>query len=218
MMMMFASALPEKLMGRLGRFIGRPLQTTRKELLQDSTAVAISPRGQRRCGRRARPTRARHHGPGGIVSTVCQRAGRRCRASAALSVATLSAQTPALDVTLERAGRCIADSSKNSQRRRGEPTARTPSATCRSSCRAAVASIAPRTAVRHRELKSDFLLVGSGLGDWLPYGVTSGRKKIRDREGRLAKLFLQSSRRRSNSPRRLPWRRRDTTWARCSGR
>jgi formylglycine-generating enzyme required for sulfatase activity len=56
-------------------------------------------------------------------------------------------------------------------------------------------SASPRPASRHRELKSDFLLVKVGPFDWLPfrdvYEVDGA--SIRDREGRLAKLFLQPS-------------------------
>jgi len=52
----------------------------------------------------------------------------------------------------------------------------------------------PANPSRRREVKSDFLLVRVGA-DWLPfrdvYEVEG--QKIRDREGRLAKLFLQST-------------------------
>jgi formylglycine-generating enzyme required for sulfatase activity len=57
------------------------------------------------------------------------------------------------------------------------------------------ASALSRPASRHRELKSDFLLVKVGPFDWLPfrdvYEVDGA--SVRDREGRLAKLFLQPS-------------------------
>ncbi len=48
---------------------------------------------------------------------------------------------------------------------------------------------------RHRELKSDFLLVRVGPTDWLPFRdvYEVDGQKIRDREARLAKLFLQST-------------------------
>jgi formylglycine-generating enzyme required for sulfatase activity len=47
---------------------------------------------------------------------------------------------------------------------------------------------------RHRDLKSDFLLVRIGPTDWLPFRdvFEVDGQKVRDREGRLAKLFLQS--------------------------
>jgi formylglycine-generating enzyme required for sulfatase activity len=50
-------------------------------------------------------------------------------------------------------------------------------------------------ASRHRELKSDFLLVKIGESEWLPFRdvFEVDGTAIRDREGRLAKLFLQNS-------------------------
>ena len=50
-------------------------------------------------------------------------------------------------------------------------------------------------ASRHRELRSDFLLVKVGPADWLPFRdvFEVDGTPIRDREGRLAKLFLQPS-------------------------
>jgi len=54
---------------------------------------------------------------------------------------------------------------------------------------------APPPQSRHREVKSDFLLVKVGPAELIPfrdvYDVDG--QKIRDREGRLAKLFLQGS-------------------------
>jgi formylglycine-generating enzyme required for sulfatase activity len=48
---------------------------------------------------------------------------------------------------------------------------------------------------RHREVKSDFLLVKVGPAEWIPFRdvYEVDGQKIRDREGRLAKLFLQGS-------------------------
>jgi formylglycine-generating enzyme required for sulfatase activity len=50
-----------------------------------------------------------------------------------------------------------------------------------------------RPASRHRELKSDFLLVKVGPLEWLPFRdvYEVDGMPIRDREGRLAKLFLR---------------------------
>jgi formylglycine-generating enzyme required for sulfatase activity len=50
-----------------------------------------------------------------------------------------------------------------------------------------------RPASRHRELKSDFLLVKVGPLEWLPFRdvYEVDGTPIRDREGRLAKLFLR---------------------------
>ena len=47
---------------------------------------------------------------------------------------------------------------------------------------------------RHRELKADFLLVKIGPADWLPFRdvFEVDGSAVRDREQRLAKLFLQS--------------------------
>ena len=54
-----------------------------------------------------------------------------------------------------------------------------------------IASVAPQS--RHREVKSDFLLVKIGPAEWLPFRdvFEVDGQKVRDREGRLAKLFLQ---------------------------
>jgi formylglycine-generating enzyme required for sulfatase activity len=54
---------------------------------------------------------------------------------------------------------------------------------------------APPPQSRHREVKSDFLLVKIGPAEWLPFRdvYEVDGQKIRDREGRLAKLFLQGS-------------------------
>ncbi len=54
-------------------------------------------------------------------------------------------------------------------------------------------SVAPQS--RHREVKSDFLLVKIGPAEWLPFRdvYEVDGQKVRDREGRLAKLFLQRS-------------------------
>jgi formylglycine-generating enzyme required for sulfatase activity len=54
---------------------------------------------------------------------------------------------------------------------------------------------APPPQSRHREVKSDFLLVKIGAAEWLPFRdvYEVDGQKIRDREGRLAKLFLQRS-------------------------
>jgi len=59
--------------------------------------------------------------------------------------------------------------------------------------RGSLASIPP--ASRHREVKSDFLLVKIGPSEWLPFRdvYEVDGQKVRDREGRLAKLFLQGS-------------------------
>jgi len=56
-----------------------------------------------------------------------------------------------------------------------------------------LASVAPQS--RHREVKSDFLLVKIGPAEWLPFRdvYEVDGQKVRDREGRLAKLFLQKS-------------------------
>ncbi|PWT80778.1 MAG: hypothetical protein C5B57_11690 [Blastocatellia bacterium] len=57
------------------------------------------------------------------------------------------------------------------------------------------ASRSTRPASLHRELKSDFLLVKVGPFDWLPFRdvYEVDGTSIRDREGRLTKLFLQPS-------------------------
>src|SRR5262249_10281388 len=54
---------------------------------------------------------------------------------------------------------------------------------------------APPPQSRHREVKSDFLLVKIGPAEWLPFRdvYEVDGQKIRDREERLAKLFLQRS-------------------------
>jgi len=55
--------------------------------------------------------------------------------------------------------------------------------------------VAPAPPSRHRELKADYLLVRVGPSDWLPFRdvYEVDGQAIRDREGRLARLFLQSS-------------------------
>jgi formylglycine-generating enzyme required for sulfatase activity len=53
----------------------------------------------------------------------------------------------------------------------------------------------PAAQSRHREVKSDFLLVKVGPAEWLPFRdvYEVDGQKVRDREGRLARLFLQGS-------------------------
>ena len=61
--------------------------------------------------------------------------------------------------------------------------------------RGGVTSTAVNPPSRHRELKADFLLVKVGPLEWLPfrdvYEVDGAA--VRDREGRLQKLFLKPS-------------------------
>jgi formylglycine-generating enzyme required for sulfatase activity len=115
-------------------------------------------------------------------------------AIAVCSAATLSAQPPTLESILAQAGQYVerfVDEFSNvvaEERYVQDTLGNLPMIT---GGRGALAS--PRPASRHRELKSDFLLVRVSPIEWLPFrdvyevdGVP-----IRDREGRLAKLFLR---------------------------
>ena len=127
---------------------------------------------------------------------AARRAGVSCLL-AAVSVATLTAQTPALDVILERAARYVARFVEEfssvvaeeaySQDSLGNLPIVMPG-------RGGI-NRASGPPSRHRDMKSDFLLVRIGPADWLPFRdvYEVDGQKIRDREGRLAKLFLQSS-------------------------
>ncbi len=60
--------------------------------------------------------------------------------------------------------------------------------------RGGVPSSAPRTSARHRELKADFLIVKTNKDFWQPFRdvFEVDHISIRDREERLAKLFLNN--------------------------
>jgi hypothetical protein len=114
-----------------------------------------------------------------------------------MSVATLAAQTPALDVTLERAARYVARfveefSSVVAEEAYSQDSLGNLPIVMPGRGGINTASGPPS---RHRELKSDFLLVRIGQADWLPFRdvYEVDGQKVRDREGRLAKLFLQGS-------------------------
>jgi sulfatase modifying factor 1 len=115
---------------------------------------------------------------------------------AAFSITGLSAQAPSLELTLERAARYVAQFFDQFSSVVAEETyvqdslGNLPLVT---GGRGALASIPPPS--RHRELKSDFLLVRVGETEWLPFRdvYEVDGQKVRDREGRLAKLFLQQS-------------------------
>jgi formylglycine-generating enzyme required for sulfatase activity len=112
-----------------------------------------------------------------------------------LSVVTITAQSPPpLDVILARAGRYVSSfvdrfSSVVAEEHYVQDTlGNLPSVALggRGSIRVGVQS-------RRRELKADFLLVKIGPSDWLPFRdvFEVDGAAVRDREQRLAKLFLQ---------------------------
>jgi formylglycine-generating enzyme required for sulfatase activity len=115
---------------------------------------------------------------------------------ATLSVVGLSAQAPSLELTLERAGRYVSRFVDQFSSVVAEETyvqdslGNLPIIT---GGRGGLNSLPPPS--RHREVKSDFLLVHVGPTEWLPFRdvYEVDGHKIRDREGRLAKLFLQPS-------------------------
>ena len=114
-----------------------------------------------------------------------------------VSVVTLSAQTVSLDTLLARAGRYVGEfiarfSTVVAEERYVQDTLGSLSSFALGGRGTPIQS----QPSRHRELKSDFLLVKSddAIG-WLPFRdvFEVDGTAIRDREQRLAKLFLQSS-------------------------
>jgi formylglycine-generating enzyme required for sulfatase activity len=117
-----------------------------------------------------------------------------CVAALLLAV-PVSAQTPALDTMLDRAGRYVAQFIERfanvvaEERYVQDTLGNLPVVTGRGG----IMRLPPPS--RHRELRSDFLLVRLGANDFLPFRdvFEVDGTPIRDREGRLAKLFLEPS-------------------------
>src|SRR5262245_29625918 len=115
-----------------------------------------------------------------------------CAAALVVSAAPAGAQTPTLDTLLSRGGLYVSQfierfSNVVAEERYVQDTlGNQPMMIGRG-----LASVPPPS--RHRELKSDFLLVKVGPAEWLPFRdvFEVDGSAIRDREGRLAKLFLQ---------------------------
>jgi formylglycine-generating enzyme required for sulfatase activity len=121
--------------------------------------------------------------------------------SATLSAATASAQppaAPALDVLLERAGAYVSRfvfefSSVVAEETYVQDSLGNLPVIIPGRGGAALGAVSPPS--RRREVKSDFLLVRISSGEWLPFRdvYEVDGQKVRDREGRLAKLFIKPS-------------------------
>lgn len=117
-------------------------------------------------------------------------------ASTALAlVATLSAQTPSVAAILDLSGRYVTRFINEFSNVVAEESYIQDSLGNLPTAIIGRGAIAVATPARHRELKSDFLLVRTATDDWLPFRdvYEVDGQKVRDREGRLAKLFLQQS-------------------------
>jgi formylglycine-generating enzyme required for sulfatase activity len=117
--------------------------------------------------------------------------------TALLSAVTLRAQAPARELILQRAGLYVARFIQQFSNVVAEEVYVQDSLgtlpIIASGRGGTLASPPPQS--RHREVKSDFLLVKIGPAEWLPFRdvYEVDGQKVRDREGRLAKLFLQGT-------------------------
>jgi sulfatase modifying factor 1 len=118
--------------------------------------------------------------------------------TAAMAVVTVRAQAPARELILERAGQYVARfieqfSNVVAEEVYVQDSLGTLPTIITSGRGGTLPSIPP--ASRHREVKSDFLLVKIGPTERLPFRdvYEVDGQTVRDREGRLAKLFLQPS-------------------------
>jgi formylglycine-generating enzyme required for sulfatase activity len=118
-----------------------------------------------------------------------------CAGVLVVSAGPAAAQTPTLDALLARGGRYVSEfidrfSNVVAEERYVQDTNSTQPLIIGGR---GLASVQPPS--RHREIKSDFLLVKIGQAEWLPFRdvFEVDGTAVRDREGRLAKLFLQSS-------------------------